>query len=326
VQTGSLPVSTDFSLPTNMPYGTYSLSVVANGIASDPVPFTGGFTGTSADLGISYSAPSVYEGSNIVYQIAVTNNGPSSATGVSLTDALGANLKYISATTSQGTFKQSGGTLTFTIGSLAAGQTATATITAQTPEETTVTDTASVTSSVADVNPVNNSVAINTVVAEAPIYVSSPITVNGKKVNNQGVATFTHAAGIEPISAFSATIDWGDGTTSAGTISLSKGTYSVSGSHTYASSGGHTVTTTVVENEPAPSFAAPAATPDSTATASTTSTAQIASTAASDPSTLIPAAVDQSLLVPTEPALRHASHATADAVDESALDELFALV
>jgi len=33
-------VSTEFALPASLPAGTYSLVAVANGIASDPVPFT----------------------------------------------------------------------------------------------------------------------------------------------------------------------------------------------------------------------------------------------------------------------------------------------
>jgi len=37
VMTGSTPESTDFTLPANVPFGTYSLVVVANGISSDPV-------------------------------------------------------------------------------------------------------------------------------------------------------------------------------------------------------------------------------------------------------------------------------------------------
>ena len=43
--TGSTPVTTDFSLPPMLVYGTYSLTVVANGIASAPVSFTGGTRG-----------------------------------------------------------------------------------------------------------------------------------------------------------------------------------------------------------------------------------------------------------------------------------------
>jgi hypothetical protein len=61
------------------------------------------------------------------------------------------------------------------------------------------------------------------------------------------VATFTHANGVEPANAFTATINWGDGTTGAGTITLSGTTYLVTGSHTYASPGRHTITTSVTE-------------------------------------------------------------------------------
>ncbi len=40
VQTGATPVSTDFTLPASLADGTYSLVVVANGVASDPTSFT----------------------------------------------------------------------------------------------------------------------------------------------------------------------------------------------------------------------------------------------------------------------------------------------
>ncbi len=41
IQTGSTPVSTYFKVPQDLPSGGYSLVVVANGIASDPVTFYG---------------------------------------------------------------------------------------------------------------------------------------------------------------------------------------------------------------------------------------------------------------------------------------------
>ncbi len=42
VQTGSQLVTTEFQIPASVPFGGYSLEVVANGIASDPVPFPPG--------------------------------------------------------------------------------------------------------------------------------------------------------------------------------------------------------------------------------------------------------------------------------------------
>lgn len=63
---------------------------------------------------------------------------------------------------------------------------------------------------------------------------------------NKTVATFTDSNTSDSASAFSATIDWGDGTsTSAGTITGSAGSFTVKGKHTYADEGSYTVTTTI---------------------------------------------------------------------------------
>jgi hypothetical protein len=58
------------------------------------------------------------------------------------------------------------------------------------------------------------------------------------------VATFTDADPAGIASDYSATINWGDGTTSAGTIS---GNFKVTGSHTYAGTGTRTITTTITD-------------------------------------------------------------------------------
>ena len=59
------------------------------------------------------------------------------------------------------------------------------------------------------------------------------------------VATFTELDGGEPAADFTATINWGDGTTSAGTITESNvGVYTVSGTHRYAP-GAYTLSVTV---------------------------------------------------------------------------------
>jgi uncharacterized repeat protein (TIGR01451 family) len=248
VATGSTPVSTSFALPAYLPYGTYSLTVVANGIASAPVSFAGGYT-NEADLAVTNTGPATgTEGSNVTYSLTVTNNGPTAATNVVLTDTLDANLKYVSATESQGSVTHSGSTVTFSFGTVAVGQTVTATVTAQALEDGNLINAASVTSSLSDANPYNNSASVTTAVAEPAIAVSAPIQVSGKNQSNVKVATFTHANGVEPASAFIATIAWGDGSTSTGTITLSGTTYTVKGSHTYAGGGSHTVTTTVVES------------------------------------------------------------------------------
>ena len=132
------------------------------------------------------------------------------------------------------------------------GQTVTATVTAQAAEDGNLNNGAAVTSSILDPIASNNSAVVTTAVAEPAIVVSAPKSLSGKNQSNVAVATFTHANGIEPASAFVATINWGDGSNSTGTISESGTTYTVKGSHTYSSNGSHTATTTVVESDSSP--------------------------------------------------------------------------
>ncbi len=63
------------------------------------------------------------------------------------------------------------------------------------------------------------------------------------------VGTFTDANPACPATDYSATINWGDGTSSTGTITNVSGcTYSVSGSHTYTTAGPHTVTASISDD------------------------------------------------------------------------------
>ncbi|HVA47726.1 MAG TPA: TIGR03118 family protein [Pirellulales bacterium] len=59
------------------------------------------------------------------------------------------------------------------------------------------------------------------------------------------VATFTDTRAGADASGFSATIDWGDGTTTTGTVGESAGTFTVSGTHTFADEGPFTITSVV---------------------------------------------------------------------------------
>jgi uncharacterized repeat protein (TIGR01451 family) len=205
-------------------------------------------TNTNADLAVTVSGPaSASEGNTVTYNITVTNSGPSSASGVTLSDTLPSNLTYKSATASQGTFNVSGGVVTFSAGSMVSGGTFTASVTALVTEDGSTSDTATVSSSNPDPNATNNNASATTSFTEPAINVSGPIHTKNRRLTNFQVATFTHANGVEPASAFTATINWGDGTNSAGTITLSGTTYSVKGTHTYTSSGSHTITTSVSE-------------------------------------------------------------------------------
>jgi hypothetical protein len=62
---------------------------------------------------------------------------------------------------------------------------------------------------------------------------------------NVAVATFTSSNPAEPANAFNATIDWGDDTTSAGSVVLTANAYTVLGTHQYSDEGNFTVQVSV---------------------------------------------------------------------------------
>src|SRR5947199_270179 len=94
------------------------------------------------------------------------------------------------------------------------------------------------------------------------------------------VADFSDTLTSAVASDFTATIDWGDATTSAGTVTGSSGSFTVSGQHTYADEGSFTFTVTVTE------IGAGGATASSSATATVTETDALAGS----PVTFIPLA------------------------------------
>jgi hypothetical protein len=64
------------------------------------------------------------------------------------------------------------------------------------------------------------------------------------------VATFTDTNAANVPSDFTAAINWGDASTSAGIVSGGSGTFSVSGTHTYAAGGTYTVMVTLTDDAP----------------------------------------------------------------------------
>jgi hypothetical protein len=94
---------------------------------------------------------------------------------------------------------------------------------------------------VTDVGGMSTTASTMVVVTE-PTIAATAVAVNGFEftpltdpapATDTRVATFTHAAGLEPPGDFTATIDWGDGSSSTGTVSLSGTTYTVRATHIY---------------------------------------------------------------------------------------------
>jgi PKD repeat protein len=63
----------------------------------------------------------------------------------------------------------------------------------------------------------------------------------GQAFSNVNVAHFQDYGGAEGLGSYTATIDWGDGSSTAGTVSLANGLLQVNGSHTYAEEGGYSL-------------------------------------------------------------------------------------
>ena len=83
-----------------------------------------------------------------------------------------------------------------------------------------------------------------------PPTIASPVPVNGferSPLTAVTVASFTHENGTEPASDFSATIDWGDGSSSPGTVARRDGAYLVQGSHTYTDERTYAITAMIAE-------------------------------------------------------------------------------
>lgn len=150
---------------------------------------------TSADIGITKSVdnPVPDFGTNVTFNLTATNNGPSSATGVQVTDVLPAGLTFVSATASAGTTFSSG-TGVWTIGALGNGTSATLAIVATVNTTAPTTNTATKTAEVQpDAVPGNNSASATiTPVAVADIAVTK--TVSNPTPNLGANVTFTVTA------------------------------------------------------------------------------------------------------------------------------------
>ncbi len=125
----------------------------------------------SASAPTSTQPNTAVAGAFLNYTVVVTNNGPSQATGVTLTDTLPTGSTFVGAQSATGTIAQSGNTVTLTIGTLAANQSVTLTITvvapSTVPTNNVITNTATVavgSDSGTDINPANNTTTLDTAI------------------------------------------------------------------------------------------------------------------------------------------------------------------
>lgn len=188
------------------------------------------------DLAVSKSdgPDPVDAGGLLVYTVLVTNSGPSTASGVMLTDVLPAGVSFLSASTTLGTVSESGGVVTADIGTLANGASATVTINVDVDDSTvgTVTNSASVTATETDLNNADNSSSESTTVEPLvdvsvlksdsvdPVNAGSQLTYT-LVVNNAGPST---ATGVTLTDTLPAGVSFSSGSSTQGTVSEAGGT------------------------------------------------------------------------------------------------------
>ena len=148
--------------------GVLFSSVSVGGVQPDPDPSNNSATTATqvneatADIGLSLSAAPnpVLLGGVLAYKVTVTNNGPSTATSVLVTNLLPPSVSFISAAPSQGVAADNGATVVWTLGSLPKNASASLTISARVSTSPsalgTISDTAGVTAHEPDPVPGNN--------------------------------------------------------------------------------------------------------------------------------------------------------------------------
>lgn len=155
------------------PAGTLADAAQVTSDASDPDPAdnVAGATAevnTLADLGLTKtlaSAGPVVPGTDVDYTVTATDNGPSDAQAVTITDALTTGLTFVSGPPSSAGCTASGRSVSCPVGALAAGASATVTIRAHLDSgytASTLPNSAQVSSLTVDPNPANNTATTST--------------------------------------------------------------------------------------------------------------------------------------------------------------------
>jgi uncharacterized delta-60 repeat protein/uncharacterized repeat protein (TIGR01451 family) len=144
---------------------------------------TADFVKPSADLSVAvHDTPDpVSPGEVLTYQVGVTNHGPGAAAAMIVTNILSPNVAFVSAASTAGSCSESGGIVTCNVGTVTNGGGVLVTILATAGGTSTISDTATVTSPVQDLNPGNNSATVKTAIM-APSEPTLSITRQGSSV------------------------------------------------------------------------------------------------------------------------------------------------
>ncbi|MCZ4245119.1 gliding motility-associated C-terminal domain-containing protein [Pedobacter punctiformis] len=174
--------------------GSYANTASITSPVTDPDPANNSATVTPVPIPLSNLSviktvdkanPNV--GSNVVFTIVTSNAGPSTATGVAVTDILQNGYTFVSATAPAGT-SYSVATGIWTIGNLANGASAGLTITAKVNAKGNYANTATVNSAVTDPDPANNSSTVTPVPgAIANIFINKTVNTVSPSVGNNVV-------------------------------------------------------------------------------------------------------------------------------------------
>ncbi len=149
-----------------------------------------------ADVVVGNTGPaSVFALNNFSYSISITNLGPSSASGVLVTNTLPASVTFVS-TSGSGTYQ--GGMVVWTLGTLAGGQASNLTVTVKAPAGGMLTNLASGGSSTIDPNTANNVAPL--VKTSVTTGLITPPVLTGFTLLDNGVLQFSFTN--DPAAAF----------------------------------------------------------------------------------------------------------------------------